>query len=319
MPIEICCEQVAGFDAAIGTYQKCGYKFRVPDKYQGKSIKCPKCQQVIVVPELEPATAGNQGKAAQAELSRQPGVMDLDFDSGKRVSSAALGNKAQRCPKCGGLYSKDGVCTLCNYVEPMRKAQRDLEEKQIVKPAGFQLWLMRLSNEPSTAGLVGYSFFGAMNLFALLAMIGGILSASVLGVLLAVAAAFFAVLLWTMFVKTRQLAADPKASLGIFSPIWNLVLLAARQMKWEHYDSQLQQRKIIDLRHQEVNDETWFMVDGFKQAQVVDLQGCDIGDNGIRHLYGHHHLQCLVIKNTRVTAEAAANLQQSLPRLWIWR
>jgi hypothetical protein len=53
-------------------------------------------------------------------------------------------------------------------------------------------------------------------------------------------------------------------------------------------------------------------------CQVLDLEGCDVNDTGLDCLYGHRHLQCLVLRRTAVTREGAAMLQQSIPRLWIW-
>ena len=308
MTIEVRCENVSGFDAAVGTYQKCDQKLRVPEKYAGKSVKCPKCSQAIRVPDLV--------RAPTSATKRN--IMDLDFEQASGVSSAAFSSSANRCPKCGGQFSQEGICTLCNFVEPIQKAQRDRQEKKPVKPAGFQLWLMNLSNDPKNTPLVGYSFFGAFNLFAVIALAFGILSANVAGIILAVLAAFFLVLIWSAFIRTRQLASNPEASLGLFSPLWEVVLLLARQMKWENYDGRLKGRLILDLRNQNVNDETWPAAAGFKDAQVIDVQGCDISDAGLRHLYGHHNLRCLILKETKVSQTGVANLQQALPRVWIW-
>ena len=309
MTIEVRCENVSGFDAAVGTYQKCDQKIRVPEKYAGKSIKCPKCSQSVSVPDLVISPTTNAAKR---------NIMEMDFEQDSGVSSASFSSNSKRCPKCGGQFSHEGICTLCNFVEPVQKAQRDRQEQKSVRPAGFQLWLMSLSNDPKNTVLVGYCFFGAFNLFAIIALAFGIISANVAGITLAVLAAFFLVLIWSAFLKTRQLALNPEASLGLFAPCWDLLLYFARQMKWENYDGRLKGRLITDLRNQNVNDETWPAATSFKDAQVIDVQGCNISDSGLRHLYGHHHLRCLVLKETKVTPTGVANLQQALPRVWIW-
>ena len=121
------------------------------------------------------------------------------------------------------------------------------------------------------------------------------------------------------YLKTRQLAANPEASLGMFAPFWHLLLVGARQMQWEKYDGKLRGRVVIDARNSEVNDATLPGLAGFKNAEVFDLQGRQITDNGLRHFYGHANLRCIVLKDTQVTATGVANLQQALPRIWIWR
>lgn len=322
MPIEFRCDNVAGFDAALGTYQKCSQKLKVPEKFAGKSVKCPKCSQPVVVPNAAPQSApagSSELPAAKPEkLAAKKSVMDVDFESQSQVSSAAFKSSADRCPKCGGKYSDNGICTLCNYAEPVKKAQRDRAQKKTIRPAGLQLWLMQLSTEPKNAKLVGYCFFGALNLFALLAIAAGILSTSLVGALIAAVAGFMLFFGWAAFLKTRQLASDPQASLGIFTPAWNILLTLSRKMNWQQYDGRFKGRTIVDLRNQNINDENLPGAAGFKNAQVIDLQGCSVSDSALRHLYGHHHLHCLVIKDTKISKAAAANLQQALPRIWIW-
>lgn len=318
MPIEFRCDNVAGFDAAVGTYQKCSQKLKVSEKLAGKSVKCPKCSQPVVVPNTAANPKAKRAGSSGHPMAAKKSVMEVDFESQSQVSSAAFASSAGRCPKCGGKYSDDGICTLCSYAEPVKKAQRDRELKNTVRPAGLQLWIMQLSTEPKNAKLVGYCFFGALNLFAFLAIAAGVLSTSILGALIAAMAGFLLFFGWIAFLKTRQLAADPQASLGIFAPAWNVVLILARKMNWQQYDGRFKGRTIIDLRNQNVNDENLPSTAGIKNAQVIDLQGCNVSDSAMRHLYGHHHLHCLVIKETQVSKAAAANLQQALPRIWIW-
>ena len=316
MTIEIRCDNVTGFNAATGTYEKCDQKINVPQKYAGKSVKCPKCSQGIQVPS---ASSPSESPAAVAGISSSPGVMDMEFESESEVSSAAFQSGAQRCPKCGGKYSEDGVCTLCGFQEPVQRAQRERKKKKVVRSAGFQYWLRQLSNEPKNAPLVGNCIFAACNVFGLLILATGILLTSFTGVLLTVLAAFFLVGIWMAYLKTRQLAANPEASLGMFAPFWHLLLVGARQMQWEKYDGKLRGRVVIDARNSEVNDATLPGLAGFKNAEVFDLQGRQITDNGLRHFYGHANLRCIVLKDTQVTATGVANLQQALPRIWIWR
>lgn len=146
----------------------------------------------------------------------------------------------------------------------------------------------------------------------------GVLMTSFPGMLLSVVCGFLLVLLFATVNRTRLLARDPAAGLGVLSPCWNAVLFFARQQNWQKYDPKLAGRKIINLRSQPLGDAELAMVDDLAECQVLDLEGCPVSDSGLNCLYGHHHLQCLVLRKTLVSRQGAAMLQQSIPRLWIW-
>ena len=60
-------------------------------------------------------------------------------------------------------------------------------------------------------------------------------------------------------------------------------------------------------------------IEELKNCQVLDLEGTRITDRSLQMLYGHKHLQCLVLKRTKTTHDAVFRLQQAQPRLWIWK
>ena len=333
MPIEFRCLNVAEFDSKTGKYVKCNQLLRVSSKRAGDIIQCPKCSHDVEVPLVtqSPATETvRHSKIVAEDIAsdlvlndgrQQKSIMDLEFDSATPAVSfghTAFDAVKKRCPKCGGRFSGDGICTLCNFVEPVQKAERQFSENKPVKPAGFQLWLRQLSNNGNTMTYVGIGLSIFASLFLCILIVFGIVSTSLLGVALAVAAAFALVYLWSIVAATWRLAKKPEASLGALNPIWNGLLVAARYFEWQKYDSRFAGRKIIDLRKSPISDAQLPAIDGLQHCQVLDLEGSEITDAGLNQLYGHHHLHCLVLRKTGVTPSGVARLQQAIPRLWIW-
>ncbi len=333
MPIEFRCPNVSQFDSTRGKYVQCNQLLRVSSKRAGDFIQCPKCSQDIEVPlattplALDPVRAskmGAEGGASDSVSKAGPSkksIMDLEFES--ETPAASLGSSAyhsakSRCPKCGGRFSSDGICTLCNFVEPVQKAERQFAENKPAKPAGFQLWLRQLSSNGDTMTYVGLGLSIFASLFLCILIVLGIVSTSLSGVALAVTAAFSLVYLFSIIAATWRLAKKPEAGLGTLGPIWNCLLVAARYLDWQKYDSRFAGRKIIDLRKTPTTDSQLPAIDGLQNCQVLDLEGSAVTDAGLSQLYGHLHLRCLVLRNTEVTPTGVARLQQAIPRLWIW-
>ncbi len=54
------------------------------------------------------------------------------------------------------------------------------------------------------------------------------------------------------------------------------------------------------------------------QYQMIDLEGSEITDEGLVHLYNMRGIRFLVVRETAVSEEAVQDLQQTIPRAWIW-
>ena len=89
-------------------------------------------------------------------------------------------------------------------------------------------------------------------------------------------------------------------------------------MKWQNYDSALKGRTVIKVREKMFGDYELPELENLHRCQVLDLQGTNVTDQGLLHLYSLKHLQCLVLRKTKVSPEGVFRLQQSFPRLWIW-
>ncbi|MAI70236.1 MAG: hypothetical protein CMM01_04920 [Rhodopirellula sp.] len=99
MPIQIKC--------------KCGKTLSIPDGMQGKSVKCPGCQQVLRVP------AGGVAKPAAtqpAAVTQQPATAVDDSMAGLFDEEGFSTAVEAVCPSCGAEMPANAVlCTKCGY------------------------------------------------------------------------------------------------------------------------------------------------------------------------------------------------------------
>ncbi len=74
MLIEFRCRNPSGFDAARGTYVRCGQPIIVPEEKIGDLVKCPKCQQEVEVPTKSVAESRSSGSSRpdQNSPSKKP-------------------------------------------------------------------------------------------------------------------------------------------------------------------------------------------------------------------------------------------------------
>ena len=87
MPIKVVCQ--------------CGAAFAAPDQYAGKTVKCPKCANPLVVPRPAPTAAPAPVNSSLAELLDEAGIG---------------GGAGQRCPKCQAKMPPTAViCTECGF------------------------------------------------------------------------------------------------------------------------------------------------------------------------------------------------------------
>lgn len=314
---EIRCTNFAGFDEVTQSYKRCNQKIKIPENRLGREITCPKCHQPLVVGEFEQDPL-ELAALDSTTLQKSGDVMSMDFENPAQTAKVFETSK-KRCPQCGGLFGEDGVCQVCNYVEPVQAAKRRQSDNTPLRTAGFQLWLQSTAADGVSLKVIGYIVFAVSCLFGLVMIAFGILSQSILGAVIAAIAAFYLFFIFSVFLKTKQLATQRNAELGILSPFWNLILTFARMQDWQKYDSRLRGRVIIDRRDKPVNDAELAQLGGLKNCQVLDLENSTITDNGLKVLYGLPNLRCLVLKNTDVSDEAVTTLQQQYPRLWIWK
>lgn len=324
MPIVFRCTNVAGFDDDSQSYVVCNQKLRVHAERAGATITCPKCEQALEVPAANegPESFSEPGKTSStgtpSDLRDKPDVMQMEFAADAKTSSKTFAKTSDRCAQCGGRYNKEFVCESCGYIEPVNQARRRAASDDPPKLAGFQLWISKITNDGVSIKHIGYAIVSVVTLFCLLTMAWGVLSTSFPGIVCAVMAAFLLIFTFVVLKRTRQLANQRYASLGVLAPIWSMLLMLARMFEWEKYDGRLRDRKVIDLRKTPVTDQELLSRSDLESCQVLDLEDSPVTDVGIRGLYRLKYLQCLVVRNTDVSAEELFKLQQQKPHLWIW-
>lgn len=274
-------------------------------------------------PSQQPQDDGELKLAAEEPRMKSPDVMAMDFEN-TEVQSTLVEDGHDRCTKCGNV-SKKGRCTVCHHVEQnFEKLHKDLDEIEI-ELVGFQRWFCRTMNEGASLGFLEYGAHIGLGILAALliglsiASICGIAFGVVGGVLLLLAVILAILFYIGMVYKGKQFRKNPRARLAWFQkPIWNGVLVLARAMNWQGYDSSLKGRTIIKVREKHFGDNEIADLEDIQRCQVLDLQGTSVTDRGLLELYALKHLQCLVLKRTKVTPEGVFRLQQSFPRIWIW-
>jgi hypothetical protein len=224
------------------------------------------------------------------------------------------------CERCGAIMTKSRRCSSCGSKEQKTNLSSASIDDVRTELAGFQLWFV------STIGEAIPFFFleWALHLSVLFITIGLSITSLAFqgffpGILLVMLILMVAGIYAGMAINGHRLATSPYAKLGWFQkPFWYGLLVFARLLKWQAYDSNLKGRQIIDLRNQPVTDHQIPKIDNIASCEVLDLEGTQISDEGLKHLLALKALKCLVVRKTDVTREAVLRLQQSRRRLWIW-
>jgi len=321
MPIKVQCKR-AVVDPDSQQRRPCGHAFKVTDTLAGKVIRCPKCKQGIQVPNPNkpPAPKSNRPTAAIAPmdpLAAQQGIMEQAVTTG-----SSQYQKIKVCPECGKPLV-DSTCRSCGH--KINKPDDQAIEKIKPKLCGMQLWFCRTIRQALPVKAMVFVMHAAMLLIVLL--VGG---ASVVGMttqnvsviaglilLLVVTATAVTYLAFTF--KSYQFLMQPGAQLAWFQkPLWNLVLNLARSKNWRDYDASLSNRVTTKADDPLTGDQDIFDLPNIRHTQVLDLENTLVTDAGLRSLYQLKKLECLVLRNTKVTAEEVYRFQQTFPNVWIW-
>ena len=309
MSIEFKCANIT-YDPGTKKRARCGKKLRAPLDKAGSTVTCPACQQPLTIPAAPKSDASSLKKRD---------VMEMDFDDGSAAATSANSvthDRIDRCRKCGRPVDSKGVCHRCNYAKPsMKLSEKELDSIK-VKPAGCQLWLIKILSEGMPiavlTSMVHFLFVvmtvgaGALIFFSTEGLVRVALFAALL------AAAFFYI---ALVVKSYQFLRSPHARLAWFQrPFWNFILWSCRRREWASNID----RVVIDKRGVPVTDEELDKIENLKDVGVLDLEGTLVTDDAFRFFYRMDRLQCLVLRGTNVSHESVFRLQQTKPKLWIW-
>lgn len=261
-------------------------------------------------------------KSVDANTGRRD-IMAVDFQS-EEVSSGLVGDQQERCKKCGNLV-ENARCVVCFHVDSkFEKLHCPLPDIEI-QVAGCQRWLQQTMSEGVSVKFIAVA--GNLLVAAMAVILLGIsilfLSGLGLGSVVGGVLLFFTIVSTLFYLgvvyKSHQFMHKPAAQLAWFQkPFWRLMLFLSRFLKWERYDGALKGRRVITIRDRMFGDNDVMEHKGIKNVQVLDIQGTNLTDHGLLNLYDLKHLQCVVLRGTKVSPEAVFRFQQTFPRLWIW-
>lgn len=319
MPIKFKCKNYISFDTQTAKYVTCNHLL-VVNKEPGDRVVCPACGSSQEVPFVVKKTAGkapvhaNQVSSTQAVVDRKvperietSGVQltysDFDPEVTCLKCGTLLDDGAKRCPRCGtGVRFKD---------------EKPIEE-MVIHPAGFQLWLTRLTTNGDRRQV---EIVFHLIMASLWILIGAILLAAFRAVMIVAIFPWFGIaigyfMLWRGWYKNQQ---DPLSRLTWWESIaWNLILAAIKMCRFRTLGSD--QKPIIFENHDPgFADDELVALPNLAGFDVLDLEGTSLTDEGLKRLRHHPQLKYLVLRGTSVTPEGVLRLQQSIPICWIWQ
>lgn len=286
------------------------------------------------VGSLDPArreATARQRSVARSEKTRPPtppsnpgGTNELrkeSFSSGTpSVLRPTSFSREHICHKCGTLLEeKEPACPNCRA--PRRAVyvdKRDRKPYQKKGPFGFQLWLATQVKAPAQPGLVNW-FSIVFYLFSVLMMGTGISLFVFAGLAGKFVGPVVALVGYGLFMALRywdRSRSDPRAPIPWLGKItWLMMLVAVRLLRI----SRLPAQRVLDRRgDRSFDDQALKSMRDLARYKAIDLEGTGITDDGLLYLYDLRGIQFLVVKDTEVTEEGVHDLQQTIPKTWIW-
>ncbi|MEE2642313.1 MAG: hypothetical protein VX768_16905 [Planctomycetota bacterium] len=252
-----------------------------------------------------------------AQAAEKKGRMDQVLPAALTPSDF---NRQNCCQKCGAqLEEKQPVCPKCQT--PRQAAYVDREHRKPGNqkgPFGFQLWLFSLTTgrDDRAEG----SWFVVLSIFFPLLMLatGGFLFlyGGLLGIPIGIAACFAGYTGLTAFLYWSRALKNPRTRVPVLGKVaWVILLFLCRNLRFRTY----KRKAVLDRRYDEkFGDQQLADLRDIKKLRVLDLDGSGITDAGLLYLHQMRGIHFLVLNNTRLTENAVHELQQTIPKTWIW-
>ncbi len=313
----------------------CGKQFSAWDDLLGKAVKCPKCQQQMIVnsgndaldqapnpskppvpsqpgtvaPPVSRPTPGPQIPASGASSTSASSYPIDDLDDSEDLPYA--------CPHCHqAMPADDDLCDKCGY---HRVLQRRIDVSEGIdkpdKTVGFERFFKGQLDDADSAestllmikvvgGLIGLVFFFVCHPWSWLVVIGGGIG-------------YF-------FYRKQQRsagAAAPDSTLnqdGLSKALWAIVLTVQRAAGWRVVAWPFPATKVLTLHDPSFTDNDLNDVENLQSYNTLDLEGTQVSDVGLQKLATLKQLQFVVVRRTNVTVPGVQRLQQTLPHVSIW-
>ncbi len=238
-------------------------------------------------------------------------------DVGNATLRSAKFDRASTCHLCGTSLA-DGQSNCPNCQSPRHAAYLDRKDRPKTSrkgPFGFQLWLDSITSQSAqnrNTNLAVHIFATTimMAVGLILIFIGGVLG-FLIGTFLLASGVVYLYVVWI----AGKMRNSPRMPLPpLIRTFWNITLVICRLV---HF-GRIPQSRILDHRHQAFGDADMLKAADLNQYQMIDLEGSEITDEGLMHLYNMRGIRFLVVRETAVSEEAVQDLQQTIPRAWIW-
>lgn len=224
------------------------------------------------------------------------------------------------CPSCGAaLPSEEMLCKSCGYHKKLKRRMRiDVSAEDEDEPRGFQLWLQNsLTEGTSVQGVLLLACGLAMGLL----VVGAITTFVAIGLWGLIFLPAIAVL--AMILVSLAASGGRKQESGITGWaqrfIWDVLLYLLRLTRWQLCFWPPGTAKVKKVRDPAFDDDALAELEGLDQCRVLDLEPCNITDEGLGYLTAFPQLRFIVVRNSQVTDEAVRRLQRTIPAAWIWR
>lgn len=323
MSIKVKCNR-AVVDSESNDRRPCGHIFKVDSSLAGKVLRCPRCKQGIEIPKQ---TGTDRDRPKKRTRPAAP-VENLAPLAGKETKNSLSQSsrdyqKVKVCQKCGKPVT-GSTCSACGFKE-IRRNEKNIRQIR-PRPVGMQRWLIATINQALPARYltimihVGLAIIVALVCFATITAMSREAISAFAGIGILAIGFVPCVAYLALVFKSYQFLLQPGAQLAWFQkPFWNWILRLARKQNWKDYDSRLSGREVITVTDEDFDDEDLLNLDRFRYANVLDLEGTQITDNGLETLYGMKQLECLVLRKTLVSAAEVYRFQQTFPKVWIWQ
>ena len=261
---------------------------------------------------------------AQGAHSAQPDS-ELRKESPNAVKTPVLTQtsfgRTNSCHKCGTLLEeKQAVCPNCKA--DRRAAYVDKGDRKVYSkagPFGFQLYLASITNSKRLEQDENSLFTAVCYVVSVLLFGAGIafvVFAGVPGFFIGLPTAFVGFSLFTGLWYWGKTKKDPRAKMPLLGEVyWAVVLFFVRKIKIARFP----EGKVLDKNGDEdFGDADLIQMKDLAKYKAVDLDGTSVSDEGLLYLYNVRGIQFLIVRNTNVTPDGAHDLQQTIPKTWIW-
>lgn len=328
MPIRVVCKH-------------CGKQFSAWDDLVGKSVKCPKCQQQMVVHSGNDAL-GEPAKPVPPQATRpaatspatttpvtaRPVAHPLPARPAPPIKTGSQPYPADEfddsddlpyaCPHCHQpMPASEDLCDRCGY-HRILKRRIDISDgiNKPDKSVGFERLLKgQLADADS-----------AESTLLLIKVVGGLMAAAFLFVchpwswLVAIVggAGFF---VYRSKKRSSSVSdADPSAvNQDVASTfVWTIALILQRAAGWRVAAWPFPTTRALTLHDSTFTDRDLGDVEDLSKYETLDLEGTQLSNAGLKQLEQMKQLRYIVVRRTNVTVAGIQRLQQALPKACIW-